>query len=146
MTQVATPVSVVTTVHEGVSHGTTVSAFMSLSMRPPMALVSLDAGSRLLAVLELGSTIGLNVLAATQDPLARHFATKNEDKFAGVEWELSSGAPRLPHTHAWIAGSVSQIIPAGDHSLILVNVEASEPGQGSPLTYWRGGFGTHVAS
>jgi len=146
MTQVATAVSVVTTVHSATPYGTTVSAFLSLSMHPPMLLVSLDGGSKLLAALEPGSPLGVNVLAAGQGAQARHFATKNKDKFAGIEWQLSSGAPRLPDLHVWIAGRVARIIPAGDHKLVFVDVGASEPVQGSPLTYWRGGFGAHAAS
>ena len=48
MAGVATPVSVVTALSgDGVAHGTTVSAFASLSMSPPMVLVSLDRGSDL---------------------------------------------------------------------------------------------------
>ena len=42
MAGVATPVSVVTGMAGGLPHGTTVSAFASLSMDPPMVLVSLD--------------------------------------------------------------------------------------------------------
>jgi hypothetical protein len=104
MTQVATPVSVVTTVHAGTAYGTTVSAFLSLSMHPPMVLVSLDTGSNLLAALQPGSPLGVNVLAADQGALARQFATKNENKFAGIEWQLRAGAPCLPDLHVWIAG------------------------------------------
>jgi flavin reductase (DIM6/NTAB) family NADH-FMN oxidoreductase RutF len=146
MTQVATPVSVVTTVHAGTAYGTTVSAFLSLSMHPPMVLVSLDTGSNLLAALQPGSPLGVNVLAADQCAIARHFATKNENKFAGIEWQLRAGAPCLPDLHVWIAGRVARITPAGDHMLVFVNVEEAAPGQGSPLTYWRGAFGTHSAT
>ena len=44
MAGVATPVSVVTAISDGRPHGTTVSAFASLSMDPPMVLVALDRG------------------------------------------------------------------------------------------------------
>jgi flavin reductase (DIM6/NTAB) family NADH-FMN oxidoreductase RutF len=146
MAHVATPVSVVTTVRGGNAYGTTVSAFLSLSMHPPMVLVSLDAGSNLLATLEPGSPLGVNVLDAGQGELARHFATKSENKFAGIPWQYAAGAPRLPELQVWIAGRVAQITPAGDHMLVLVNVEEAAPGHGSPLTYWNGAFGTHSAT
>ena len=86
----------------------------------------------------------MNVLGAGQGAIARQFATKKENKFAEVEWTLSAGAPRLPDVHVWIAGRVKQIMPAGDHMLVLVNVEVATPRHGSPLTYWRGVFGTHA--
>jgi flavin reductase (DIM6/NTAB) family NADH-FMN oxidoreductase RutF len=146
MAHVATPVSVVTTVSAGTAYGTTVSAFLSLSMHPPMVLISLDAGSNLLAALRRGSPLGVNVLGEGQDAIARHFATKSANKFEGIVWQSEAGAPRLPDLHVWIAGRVAQITPAGDHMLVLVNVEEADPGRGSPLTYWSGAFGTHSAT
>ncbi|WP_235505897.1 flavin reductase family protein [Arthrobacter sp. Leaf337] len=143
MAHVATPVSVVTTVSAGSAFGTTVSAFLSLSMQPPMVLISLDAGSNLLAALKPGSPLGVNVLGEGQGSIARHFATKSKDKFEGIVWQPEAGAPRLPDLHVWIAGRVAEITPAGDHMLVLVNVEETDAGRGSPLTYWSGVFGTH---
>lgn len=145
MAHVATPVSVVTTLSAGTAYGTTVSAFLSLSMHPPMVLISLDAGSNLLAALKPGSPLGVNVLGEGQGAIARHFATKGENKFEGIIWQPEAGAPRLPELQVWIAGRVAEITPAGDHMLVLMNVEEADPGLGSPLTYWSGVFGTHSA-
>lgn len=143
MSNVAAAVSVVTTVQEGRSHGTTVSAFMSLSMNPPQVLVSLDRTSGLLARLHVGSTLGLNVLAAHQEEVAMRFASKDADKFAGIDWSLEHGAPALADRHAWLAGRVYRRIDAGDHVLVLADVLHAEPGDREPLTYWRRSFGTH---
>src|SRR3954469_19110691 len=76
MAGVCTPVSVVTTIADGRPHGTTVSAFASLSMDPPMVQVSLDHGSELLALVRDSGTFGLNVLSSGQSALATMFATK----------------------------------------------------------------------
>jgi len=46
MGSVCTPVSVVTSYDSTRPHGTTVSAFCSLSLTPPMVLVALDPGFR----------------------------------------------------------------------------------------------------
>ena len=86
MAGVATPVAVVTTLAAGRPHGTTVSAFTSLSLAPPMVMVALDERSDLLRQLSVGSPLGLNVLAGGESALALAFARKGEDKFAGVEW------------------------------------------------------------
>ena len=92
---VCTPVSVVTSHHRDRPHGTTVSAFCSLSLDPPMVLVSLDRGSDLLAMVSESERFGVNVLAHDQGELARQFARKGADKFDGVEWDLHLGVPRL---------------------------------------------------
>jgi flavin reductase (DIM6/NTAB) family NADH-FMN oxidoreductase RutF len=97
MAAVCTPVSVVTATVDGRPHGTTVSAFASLSMHPPMVLVSLDRTSELLAVVRSSGAFGLNVLGRDQSGLARVFAGKGgAEKFAGVPWELDSGSRGFP--------------------------------------------------
>lgn len=68
MASVVTPVSVVTAMSggegDGLPHRTTVSAFASLSMNPPMVLVSLDRASDLLALVRQTGRFGVNVLGA----------------------------------------------------------------------------------
>lgn len=143
MSQLAAAVAIVTTETQAHPHGTTVSAFMSLSLDPPMVLVSLDQKSSLLAQLEIGSPIGVNVLSTEQDTLARRFADKTVDRFAGVDWTIEDGAPKLVANHTWIAGTVSRIIEAGDHFLVLVDVTSTEVNANCPLLYWQREFGTH---
>lgn len=145
MGQVAAAVSVVTTLAGNRPHGTTVSAFMSLSMEPPMILVSLDRTSALLELLDVGSPVGLNVLAAHQDQIALRFATKGEDKFGNIAWQVDHGAPALIDRHAWVAGEVAELVSAGDHVLVLIDVAHANAGGQAPLTYWQRTFGTHAA-
>lgn len=143
MSQLAAAVTIVTTGNAEEPHGTTVSAFMSLSLDPPMVLVSLGRTSSLLGLLSEGSSIGINVLSTEQDVLARRFADKAIDRFAGVQWSMVDGAPQLAGNHTWVAGTVSQLIAAGDHVLVLVRVEATEVDSNCPLLYWQREFGTH---
>lgn len=145
MSQLAAAVAIVTTGTAAEPHGTTVSAFMSLSLEPPMVLVSLDRKSSLLAQLAEGSSIGINVLSTEQNVLARRFADKTLDRFAGVQWAMADGAPQLAGDHTWVAGTVARIIPAGDHFLVLVDVDAAEVNANCPLLYWQREFGTHGA-
>lgn len=146
MSNVAAAVSVVTTVQNGRPHGTTVSAFMSLSMNPPQVLVSLDRTSALLGRLHVGSLLGLNVLASHQAEVAMRFASKDADRFAELPWRLEHGAPALADRHAWLAGRVYRRVEAGDHVLVLADVLHAEQGEEAPLTYWRRSFGTHQGS
>ena len=146
MAGVATPVSVVTALTEGRPHGTTVSAFASLSMSPPMVLVALDRGSALLGRLTVGQPFGVNVLGHDQAPLAAAFARKGDDKFAGVPWTEDGGAPRLTGSPGWLACTVARLVDGGDHVVVLGDVRSADRAHGAPLTYHARTFGTHVAA
>jgi flavin reductase (DIM6/NTAB) family NADH-FMN oxidoreductase RutF len=145
MAGVCTPVSVVTTLTGEIPHGTTVSAFASLSMSPPMVLVSLDRRSELLAqVRELG-LFGVNVLGSDQSALARNFARKGAGKFANVPWVVDGGVPRIPGAGGFLACSALKFVNGGDHVLVLGQVQVAETTAVAPLTYYARSFGTHAA-
>jgi flavin reductase (DIM6/NTAB) family NADH-FMN oxidoreductase RutF len=146
MASVCTPVSVVTAMSGDLPHGTTVSAFASLSMNPPMMVVSLDLGSELLAVVRRTGHFGVNVLGSGQSALARTFARKGgATKFAGVPWEIDAGVPRILGAGGFLVCRVARLVPGGDHVIVLGDVLDARAAQGQPLTYHARGFGTHVA-
>ncbi|RZI94344.1 MAG: flavin reductase [Microbacterium sp.] len=144
MANFATGLTIVTTSDGGRPHGSTLSGVMSLSMDPPMILLSLSRTSSLLARLQRGGRFGVNVLAAHQDQVALRFATKVHDRFADIGWR-DDGAPRLDDVHAWVLADVTGTVPAGDHVLVLGTVVSAETGDHQPLTYWKRTFGTHKA-
>src|SRR5947209_13737897 len=146
MADVATPVSVVTALRDGAPHGTTVSAFASLSMSPPMVLLALDRRSDLLARLEHGQPFGVNVLGAHQAGLAAAFARKGADRFDGIEWTVDSGVPRLAGSPGWLACTVAQLVDGGDHVVVLGDVEHAASSAAPPLVYHARTFGTHRAA
>ncbi|MFO6454530.1 MULTISPECIES: flavin reductase family protein [unclassified Aeromicrobium] len=143
MGNVATGVAVVTTLADGRPHGTTVSAFQSLSMEPPMMLFSLGNRSVLLERLRVGARVGVNVLAAHHDQVALRFSRSGGDKFADLAWRLEDGAPALPDRHAWVSLRVASLVPGGDHTVVLGDVLTASAASGAPLTYWQRTFGTH---
>lgn len=145
MGHVASPVAVVTTYADGRPHGSTVSAFLSLSMRPPMVLVSFDNRSSLLSRLSAGSPLGLNLLTSGQSETARLFATPGADRFGVVGWSLVDGAPALAGTHGWVACRVGSLVPAGDHTLVLADVVGAAHDTREPLVYHRRTYGTYRA-
>ena len=144
MAGVPTQVSVVTTLTDGRPHGTTVSAFASLSMDPPMVLVSLARTSSLLARLAVGRAFGVNVLGSDQAPLALAFARRGAKEFGGVGWEVDTGAPRLTGSPGWLACRVTQLVEGGDHVIVLGEVQRAATTAGPPLTYHARTFGTHA--
>lgn len=144
MAEVCSPVTVVTIVHEGVAYGTTVSAFASLSLDPPMVTVALDHRSDLLAKVRHSGRLGVNILGSGQDDLAVAFARKGVDKFAGVGWCLDHGLPRLDRSVVWLDCEVSAVAVGGDHVVILAGVRTVSVAPAAPLTYHRRRFGTHA--
>lgn len=142
---VATPVTVVTTLDGERPHGTTVSAFSSLSLDPPLIVVSLDRDSDLLAALHETDRFGVNVLHAGQATHALSFARKGADKFDQVDWEEHHGLPRLPEATAWIACRAVDRFPGGDHVLVTGLVEHAERSELPPLLYRDRGFASLAA-
>lgn len=143
MRHVAAPVSVVTTQVGDVPVGTTVSAFDSLSMDPPMMTVALQVGSRLLSHLTIGLPLGINVLTHEQEALALRFAARDDRRFDGLTWRLTDGAPELADIHAWIGLRVREMVRGGDHVVVVGDVISARQGDGRPLTYHDRTFGTH---
>ncbi|WP_029432021.1 flavin reductase family protein [Blastococcus sp. URHD0036] len=146
MAGVPTPVSVVTTLDAGRPYGTTVSAFTSLSMSPPMVLVSLDRRSGLLARLAESRPFGLNVLGHGQADLALRFARSGPDGFDDVAWRAEAGAARLLGSPGWLACRVARLVDGGDHVIVLGDVLVANQAEGAPLTYHARTFGTHAAA
>lgn len=146
MAQVVTPVSIVTSMDSNSPSGSTVSAFLSLSMNPPMVLVSLNKGSQTLGAVTSSGRFGLNLLAVDQHETALTFAGKGgAGKFAEIEWELENGVPRIAGTAGWVACRVDQVVEGGDHMIVLGHVEVAEHTHREPLTYRCRTFGTHSA-
>ena len=146
MAAVCTPVAVVTASDRGLPYGTTVSAFNSLSMTPPMVLVALDKNSELLSVVQRTGKFGMNVLGSAQSELALTFARKGGPaKFANVDWDDNNGVPHIPGTSGFLACSVAHIVEGGDHLVVLGEVLSAHQLESAPLTYHCRSFGTHVA-
>lgn len=137
-----TGVIIVTTVDEqGSPKGLTTQSFMSVSTAPPLLVVSLDKSSRTLRALLGSNAFVVNYLAAGREDLATRFATKADDKFAGIVSRASAvakGAPILEaDSVAYAECVVSRTIEAGDHMLIVASVEGGAVLAGAPLMYYR---------
>lgn len=95
----ATGVTVVSTDYQGVRHGMTVNSFTSLSLHPPLVLISLEKGTRTHKLLLHSGTFGVTILSREQQELSDRFAgrhTDEQDRFEGlVTFTLQTGAPFL---------------------------------------------------
>ena len=143
MASVCAPVTIVTAMDGERPHGTTVSAFSSLSLEPPLVMVALDRGSDLLAIVRVVRRFGVNLLSHLQDELALRFARKGLDKFDGVPWRAEHGVPRLADASGWLVCELHELHDGGDHEIAVGHVYAAEPIAGAPLVYHDRQFGTH---
>jgi len=143
LASVCAPVTVVTAMDDARPHGTTVSAFSSLSLQPPLIMVALDRDSDLLAIVRDARKFGVNLLTHFQDELALRFAKKGRNKFSGVQWRAENGVPRLMAGSGWLACELHDMVHAGDHEIAIGLVVAAEPIGGAPLIYQNRKFGTH---
>ena len=87
----------------------------------------------------------VNVLSESQTDVSGIFATKAEDKFAGIEWKPGPGhgSPRIDGCLAHIDCSLHDVVTAGDHDIVLGRVHALDVNDGTdgPLLFFRGGYG-----
>ncbi|GGV09311.1 flavin reductase family protein [Streptomyces spectabilis] len=145
MAGVCAPVTVVTAAEGGTPHGSTVSAFASLSLRPPMVSVALDRASGLLARIQTTGRFGVNVLGAEQKALALRFAGRSANRFDSVRWEYDHDLPRLPDAPGWLVCELTSAVAGGDHRLLLGTVVHARTATAAPLVYGHRTFGTHSA-
>ncbi len=142
MGRFATGVTVVTVSHDnGNSHAITVNAFLSVSLDPPLVLVSINNRSRMNTHLHLGGRCGINVLAASQEEHSRHFGGRPVEGLE-VNWlpRLDADAPLLDGCVAHIVAIVVDIHPAGDHTLYIGHVEYLRYWEQRPLLFFSGKY------
>jgi flavin reductase (DIM6/NTAB) family NADH-FMN oxidoreductase RutF len=140
MGRFATGVTVITTFHRNTIHGMTANAFLSVSLRPPLVLVSLGR-CRMGEMLPHTKRYGVSVLAHDQGDFAAHFAAQRtapvEPAFA---WHKE--LPLLEGALAHLACKVVDVHAAGDHELWIGEVEHVWQREGEPLLFYTGRFGT----
>lgn len=143
----ATGVTVVTYQPEGTDlsgstgecRGTTVNSFTSVSLDPPLILVSLGRRTRSAAALRTGSPFAVNVLHHGQRDLAMHFAGRPKpDTLVG--WEVRAGVPHLASCAAYFRCVARDVHEAGDHVLVVGLVEEFQAYGHPPLLFYRGAF------
>ena len=137
MSVVPGPVAVVSTLVGGKAHGTTVSAFCSVSIAPPLILVVLDMTSDSLRALQLGSGFGVNLMSKGMEPVARACAGKGPDKLDSVSWTMRSGVPKIQGAAIWLACTVHALTESGDHVIVSGLVIDADVTGAESLVYYK---------
>lgn len=140
-------VTIVTIVAPGHSdpHGLTVSAFASVSPKPPLILIAIDHRASAHEMLEHdGAVFAVNILGHDQAPLSNRFAwVKDEDRFDEGNWSTAAtGAPVLVDALAWLDCTIYARHPSGTHTIYIGAVQASSVNRAdeAPLIYWNRGY------
>jgi flavin reductase (DIM6/NTAB) family NADH-FMN oxidoreductase RutF len=132
----------------GAAAGMTATAFLSVSLDPPLVMVSVRAGSRMDELLERQPLWAASLLAEGQRAIAGRFAMKGRlsDRllFTEVPHEVGevSGAPLVDGALAAVECRTERRVPAGDHTLVVARVLTTTLHQqtGGPLTYYQGTY------
>jgi flavin reductase (DIM6/NTAB) family NADH-FMN oxidoreductase RutF len=137
-----TGVTIVTTTDAGgAPRGLTTQSFIGLSTDPPLVLVAIDKTARTLASLKRQPRFVVNFVKFGAEDVATRFASKSDDKFAGLAWRASAVAAGAPILHessvAYAECRTTTQQEAGDHWIFIAEVEGGEVLGGVPLTYYR---------
>jgi flavin reductase (DIM6/NTAB) family NADH-FMN oxidoreductase RutF len=136
----ATGVTVLTTRVAEQVHGMTANAFMSVSLRPPLVLISIDRRARMGALLHEGTRFGVSVLEARQTGLSDRFAGRVVDDLPEATFEVVHETPLVEGALAHLVARVVRSYWGGDHSLFLGQVEFARYGEGRPLLFHGGRY------
>ena len=135
-------VAIVTATGKGGPAGATANAVTSLSLDPPLMLACLDRRSRTLEIVREARAFGVSYLAGEQEAIARSFATKapHTEKFNTVDFTDRAGVPILDGAIAWVACSLRELHPGGDHEIAVGDVVAAGGDGGDPLVFYAGTY------
>jgi flavin reductase ActVB len=146
----ASGITIITVVDEdGTDHGMTATAFCSVSLAPPLILVCVDETATMHRVIERATHFGVSFLASGQEELSRRFGSgepqrggiPEEDRFEGVGYSRAvSGAVLLNDALAHLECRVHARHAAGDHVIVVGEVESAVAHDERPLIYYRGGY------
>lgn len=119
--------------------GITANAFVSVSLSPPLVLVSIGNSARAHIPLMSAERYGVSILSETQAGVSDHFAGR-EDEQVNPEFTELDGFTVLAGAAAHLVCRVTERHEAGDHTLFIGEVEALDVHEEAPLIYFRGKY------
>lgn len=136
----ASGVTVVTVKLNDTTHGMTASAFLSLSLDPPLIAIAVHNRSKLQTLLLQATDFGVSILASDQTRLAEHFAGRPQES-AGIQFVEIGGVPFIHGALAHIRCSVAARYDGGDHTIYTALVHCVRQLQDfEPLVYFSGNY------
>ena len=119
----------------------TVASFASLSLHPPLVLVCVEKAVKTHDAIAAAGKFGVSILAADQAEISTRFASRSEDKFAGISVDRGAlGVPLIRGALTTLECKVREQLPGGDHSIFVGEVVDARTAEGTPLLYFRSGY------
>ncbi|NKX56524.1 flavin reductase family protein [Arthrobacter mobilis] len=127
----------------GTQHGMIVGTFASLSMEPALVTFSVMHSSTSWPKIAQAGRFAISLLAEGQQQVCRALSAKGEDKLRALDWSESGwGTPHIHGSLAWFDCRVEQQFTAGDHLVVIASVLEMTSGEGAPLIFHGGRFGS----
>ena len=143
MGKFATGVTVITTEVDGVAHGMTANAFMSVSLSPKLVLISIGHKAKMLDKINESGKFAVNILSEDQQEVSMLFAGQLKEK-REAEFDFVKEVPVIKDALANIVCRVYETNVVGDHTLFIGEVEEIVLQDGKPLTFFAGKYGQIV--
>jgi flavin reductase (DIM6/NTAB) family NADH-FMN oxidoreductase RutF len=117
--------------------GMVASSFTSVSLKPALVSICVAHSSTTWPALRNAPRLGLSVMGADQEGLARQLASKSGDRFAEVGWEAASDQAVFVHGSAlWLDCRIDDEVAAGDHNIVVMEVlDAVAYPETSPIVF-----------
>ena len=122
----ATGVTVITTLASEQIHGMTANAFMSVSLEPPLVLISVDRRTKMCSLLHQECRFGVSVLAHDQRALSDRFAGRAPDGGPEPSFAIVHAPPVVEGAAARFMARMDRSYWGGDHSLFLGRVDTPD--------------------
>jgi flavin reductase (DIM6/NTAB) family NADH-FMN oxidoreductase RutF len=138
MASLASGVSVLTARRaDGEPCGLAATSVSSYSANPPSLLVSVAHDSRCHDALADSERFGVHILHAGEEQVARVFASRGDDKFAGLDWRWDGDVPELAGALAYLRCRRAESLSRYDHTILIGDIEDGRLQQAEPLLYAR---------
>ncbi len=139
----ATGVCVVTCSDGNSDYGMTCNSFTSVSLNPAKVLWCIDNTTLYYESFHHALGYCVNVLSLEQHHLVEKFAHGDHaQRFAGVPvTRLASGRLQIDGAVAWFDCTLERAIPAGDHHVLLANIDAFSQKAGELLVFGHSKLG-----
>lgn len=127
---------------DGTRVGLAASTFVPVSLDPPLVSFCVQNSSTTWPKLADRPVLGISVLGEAHDQAAKTLAAKTGDRFAGLETKSTDGGAVFIHgTSVWLESTIEQLVPAGDHTIVLLRVsEITVHDDVAPIVFHRSAF------
>ena len=139
----ATGITVLTTTHQGESHGITVNSFSSVSLDPPLVLFCIDKDARFNAPLSEEQSLAINILSEDQQEVSNRFANSkltSEERFEGLALIQEYKHPVFADSLGVLEAKLQATHDGGDHWIYVAKVSSGRVFDGFPLLYYGGSY------